>query len=188
MKSTTSGQARDAADSSARIHLIQGEFRVAADPNIVLATTLGSCVATCLRDPVAGVGGMNHFLLPHGDEYNGSDAVRYGAYAMEVLINDLMHAGCRHDRLEARLFGGARLSDNLPDIGGQNVAFAESFLKHEGIALLGGSVRGSHARRVQFWPVSGRARQLAIGGPENAIFESEYRKRRAPTSGSVELF
>lgn len=171
---------------SEKVHLIQGEFRVAKDPNVILTTTLGSCVATCLRDPVAGVGGMNHFLLPHGDEYSGSDAVRYGAYAMEVLINDLMHAGALHERLEARLFGGARLSDGLPDIGGQNVDFAERFLRDEGIPLLGGSVRGSHARRIQFWPVSGRARQLAL--TENAIFEAEYRKPRAPVTGSVELF
>ena len=176
------------AGSDERIHLIQGEFRVANASHIVLTTTLGSCVATCLRDPVAGVGGMNHFLLPHGEDQGGSDAVRYGAYAMEVLINDLLHAGCRHDRLEAKLFGGARLSDNLPDIGGQNVAFAEKFLRDEGITLLEGSVRGHHARRIQFWPVSGRARQLALSSNENAIFESEYRKRRTPTAGTVELF
>ena len=169
-------------------HLIQGEFRVSSDAGVVLTTTLGSCVATCLRDPIAGVGGMNHFLLPHGDDYVGSDAVRYGAHAMEVLINDLLHAGCRHHRLEAKLFGGARLSDGLPDIGEQNVAFAERFLRHERIMLLEGSVRGSHARRIQFWPVSGRARQQELTGMEDAIFESEYRRRRAPVAGSVELF
>ncbi|MGC9955074.1 MAG: chemotaxis protein CheD [Rhizomicrobium sp.] len=174
--------------SSRRLHLLQGEFRVSAEADIVLTTTLGSCVATCMRDPVARIGGMNHFLLPHRQELAGSDAVRYGAYAMEVLINDLLRAGCNHHRLEAKLFGGARLHDGLPDIGEQNVAFAEHFLRHEGITLLNGSVRGEHARRIQFWPVSGRVRQLALSGNETAIFESEILKGSTSKAGSVELF
>ena len=174
--------------SSRRLHILQGESRVSAEADTVLTTTLGSCVATCMRDPIARIGGMNHFLLPHRQDLAGSDAVRYGAYAMEVLINELLHAGCNHHRLEAKLFGGARLHGGLPDIGEQNVAFAVHFLKHEGITLLHGSVRGEHARRIQFWPATGRARQLVLSSTENTIFDAEYSESPAPLSGSVELF
>ncbi len=125
-----------------RVHLVQGEFQVSNQTGLVLTTTLGSCVASCLYDPFAGVGGMNHFLLPHGENFDGPDAIRYGAHAMELLINGLLHAGARKSRLEAKLFGGARISDHLPDVGGDNAAFAEHFLRYEAITYLGGSTRG----------------------------------------------
>lgn len=171
-----------------RIHVIQGEFRVSAVRGDVLTTTLGSCVATCLRDPIARIGGMNHFLLPHGTESQGSEALRYGAYAMELLINGLLRAGARRDRLEARLFGGGRLTENLPDIGRQNVEFAERFLAHEGISVARGSVRGNYARRLEFWPASGRVRQLALTKRGDEIFEFERRVRPALDLGTIELF
>ena len=58
-----------------RVHVGQGEHYVTSDPAIMLTTILGSCVAMCLRDPLAGVGGMNHFLLPEGSG-SGPDAGR----------------------------------------------------------------------------------------------------------------
>ena len=91
-----------------RVHVGQGEHYVTADPTVMLTTILGSCVAMCLRDPVAGVGGMNHFLLPEGSGSGPEAGRRYGAYAMEVLINDCLKRGARRDRLEAKLFGGER--------------------------------------------------------------------------------
>lgn len=154
-----------------RIHLVQGEFRVSSDPSVVVTTTLGSCVACCMFDPVSRIGGMNHFLLPHGETASGPDAVRYGAHAMELLINALMRAGALKSDLQAKLFGGGRISDFLPDVGGQNAAFAERYLRHEGITLLPGSVRGRGARKLQFWPATGRARQLTMLGDES-LFEA----------------
>ena len=178
----------DPAPPDQRVHLIQGDFQVSGLPHVVFTTTLGSCVATCMRDPFAQVGGMNHFLLPHGEEIEGPDAHRYGAYAMELLINGLLHAGARRGRLEAKLFGGGRLSERLPDIGGQNATFAENFLAHEGIVCHGGSVRGRHARRLQFWPASGRVRQLALPASD-AVFETERTEPMSPGErGAVELF
>ena len=93
-----------------RVHVIQGEYKVVNDPNVVLSTILGSCVAACLRDPVAGVGGMNHFLLPGSAmrRSSGGDATRYGVHLMELLINGLLKQGARRDRLEAKIFGGAK--------------------------------------------------------------------------------
>ena len=88
---------------------------------MVLTTLLGSCVAACIRDPMAGVGGMNHFLLPGGTLGGNDRAVqRHGVHAMELLVNDLLKHGARRDRLEAKLFGGARMIDGLTDVGRQN--------------------------------------------------------------------
>jgi chemotaxis protein CheD len=171
-----------------RIHVIQGECRVSTDACVVLTTTLGSCIAACLRDPVAGVGGMNHFLLPDAREDEESESLRYGAYAMEVLVNGLLRSGAKRARLEAKLFGGGRLSDGLTDIGEKNASFAEHFLMREGIALVGGSLRGRQARRIQFWPVSGRARQLALPTDLGAVVRIERHVPRSRDQGSVELF
>lgn len=154
-----------ASDNSAReqrVHVGQGEHQVSSDPEVVLTTVLGSCVALCLRDPVTGVGGMNHFLLPEGTQDGTGASRRYGAYAMEVLINDVLKAGGRRDRLEAKLFGGGRMFDSLSDVGASNAAFAERFLADEGIPVVGGSLGGFGGRRVHYWPVSGRARQRAV--------------------------
>lgn len=145
-----------------RIHVGQGEHHVTSDPDVLLTTILGSCVALCLRDPVAGVGGMNHFLLPEGAGAGADAGRRYGAYAMELLINDLLKAGGRRDRLEAKLFGGGRMFDSLRDVGRANADFAERFLQDEGIPLVGGSLRGQGGRRLHYWPVSGRALQRAV--------------------------
>ena len=114
-----------------KIFLVQGEFRVSDAPGLMVTTTLGSCVACCLHDAHARVGGINHFLLPHGEAFEGPDAIRYGAHAMELLINGLLHAGARKSRLTGKLFGGARLSPHLPDVGGANVEWRQGRLPHE---------------------------------------------------------
>lgn len=145
-----------------RVHVGQGEHFITSDPNVVLSTILGSCVAMCLRDPLAGVGGMNHFLLPEGAGAGTDAGRRYGAYAMELLINDLLKAGGRRERLEAKLFGGGRMFDSLRDVGRANADFAERFLRDEGIRVVGGSLRGDGGRRLHYWPVAGRALQRAV--------------------------
>lgn len=145
-----------------RVHVGQGEHFITSDPNVVLSTILGSCVAMCVRDPLAGVGGMNHFLLPEGSGAGTDAGRRYGAYAMELLINDMLKAGARRDRLEAKLFGGGRMFDSLRDVGRSNADFAEKFLRDEGIPVVGGSLRGDGGRRLHYWPVTGRALQRAV--------------------------
>ena len=144
--------------------VIQGEHAVSDDPGAVLTTVLGSCVAVCLHDPVRGVGGMNHFLLAeNADGVRVAEAaMRYGAYAMEVLINDLMKRGARRERLEAKLFGGAKMIDALQDVGAANAAFARRFMADEGITVISASLGGRRARRVEFWPATGRARQREV--------------------------
>ncbi|EKY24708.1 chemoreceptor glutamine deamidase CheD family protein [Brevundimonas diminuta 470-4] len=170
-----------------RVHVGQGDHYVSSDPDVVLTTVLGSCVALCLRDPEAGVGGMNHFLLPEGAGTDAGAGRRYGAYLMEVLINDVLKAGGRRDRLEAKLFGGGRMFDALTDIGAANAAFAERFMADEGIAVVGGSLRGAGGRRLHYWPVSGRARQRAVTD-QAALPSSTPRTPPLASAGDLELF
>jgi chemotaxis protein CheD len=171
-----------------KIHVIQGEQYVTDDPEVMLTTVLGSCVAACLRDPEAGIGGMNHFLLPDTDA-TGCTAMRFGAHAMELLINDILRQGGKRHRLEAKLFGGGRMFNGLSDIGEANASFAERFLRDEGVPVLGGSLRGPQARRVQYWPVSGRAMQRFVDDPSQIRNLREVPVRRPPVDeGSVELF
>jgi len=171
-----------------KIHVIQGEHYISGEDEVMLSTVLGSCVAACLHDPKAKVGGMNHFLLAESDNHADADAVRYGAYAMEVLINGLLKKGADRKRLQAKVFGGARMFDGLSDVGGGNARFIRKFLADEGIPLLSESLGGTAARRVEFWPSSGRARLRFTGG-------SDVEERRAPPrpvkpadDGNVELF
>jgi len=175
-----------------RIHVIQGEYKVSDKPNVVFSTILGSCVAACMLDPVAGVGGMNHFLLPgNTDSLASGQAKRYGVHLMELLINGLLKKGARRDRLQAKLFGGARTVTTFSNVGEKNALFAEQFLADEGIRIIGSSTGGNLGRKVEFWPVSGRARQFFLSGAETdtAVEREQVPARPVPeTASSVELF
>lgn len=177
-----------AGDEAWHVQITQGDAHVSDDPREVLTTILGSCVAACVRDPVAGVGGMNHFLLPDGGgEQNG---LRYGVNAMELLINGLLKLGASRARLEAKLFGGASVVMGLSDVGASNALFAQRYLMDEGIAHVGGNLGGTQPRRIQYWPVSGRARQLALPGADSLALASRERGAAAttPEGHDVELF
>jgi chemotaxis protein CheD len=175
-----------AAAHTHRITVIQGEWVVSHDADTVLTTILGSCVAACLRDPVAGIGGMNHFLLPDSrDSARVGDAERYGVHLMELLLNGLLKDGARRDRLEAKLFGGCSFMTGRYAIGERNVEFAERFLKAEGIRTGSGSTGGNKGRRIEFWPVSGRARQIFL---RHAPVEEPRRPKKPPHAGEIELF
>jgi chemotaxis protein CheD len=170
-----------------RINLVQGDFKVSADPDVIFTTLLGSCVAACIRDPEVGVGGMNHFLLP-GVEVasNATQAESFAVHLMELLLNGLMRQGAHRDRLEAKVFGGARMMKGLSDIGKKNTEFAKRFLKYEGIRLLGGDTGGEQGRRIQYCPVSGRAMQsyISIAATPPVVVPSLEKIR----AGDVDLF
>jgi chemotaxis protein CheD len=166
-----------------RINIVQGEYHVSGDTALSITTLLGSCVAACISDPVAQVGGMNHFLLP-GDEAASPLVARHGVHLMELLINGLLKKGAARDRLEAKLFGGARTMQGLGDIGATNARFAQDFLKREGITITGGSLGGETGRRIQFWPASGRVRQKLVRATE----ETRHANPVLPTAGELELF
>lgn len=174
-----------------KIHVGQGCFEVAGEPDAVFTTILGSCVAACLFDPVAARGGMNHFLLPAASGASAQDQ-RYGVNAMELLINSLLKAGARRDRLQAKVFGGARMNARLEDIGAQNADFVRRFLGTEGICIVGESLGGDMARRIHFWPSTGRARQYLVKASDPRSAEILRPPPRPPEPavdcGELELF
>lgn len=145
------------------VTLTQGDFHASRDP-IVMSTILGSCVAVCLHDPASGVGGMNHFLLPSGGEAHDARSERYGVNAMEQLINAVFRLGARRAGLVAKAFGGANMSPRLSPIGDSNACFARQFLAAEGIECVAESFGGTNARRVLFWPQTGKAQQMIVPG------------------------
>lgn len=171
-----------------RITVSQGQVRVSDDADVELSTVLGSCIATCLYDPVARVGGMNHFLLaerPAGDP-SGEVDHHYGVYLMELLINEMLGQGALKQRLQAHLFGGADMLAGTARLGPVNAAFARAFLEHDGIALMGEDLGGSHARRIDFCPATGALRFVYV---EDALApELKPASRTDRTSGEVEFF
>ncbi|MCP8896786.1 chemoreceptor glutamine deamidase CheD [Shinella daejeonensis] len=176
-----------------RVHVIQGEYKVCSEPDVVMTTILGSCIAACMRDPVAGVGGMNHFLLPGSMDAlaAGGDATRYGVHLMELLINGLLKRGARRERLEAKIFGGARTIASFSNVGEQNTRFARQFLADEGIRLMGESTGGEHGRKVEYWPTTGRARQYALTGMETqraVALEQRPARIVKPVENAIEFF
>jgi chemotaxis protein CheD len=163
------------------VHVIQGEHHTSDQPATVMTTILGSCVAACLHDPVRKIGGMNHFLLP--DDLGTRD-LRHASAAMEILVNSLIKQGALRERLEAKLFGGGRMLASLPDIGRRNGEAAIAFLRGENINLRAQSLGGSQARRVRFWPATGKAQQMLLRQTRDEVQPVSHLQML----GSIELF
>jgi len=167
---------------------------LAVDDNTALTTTLGSCVAACLRDPVLKIGGMNHFLLPEGNVGDGAPA-RYGSYARALLSNDLRTRGAHRKRLEAKVFGGANVLKGFTSnpVGTRNAEFVRQYLQAEHIPVLAEDLCGIHPRKIWFFADTGRVvvnRLPHEHEAEVAATESAVRARlsKAPVTGGVELF
>lgn len=171
-----------------RINVIQGTNYVTGDPRIVLSTVLGSCVACCLFDPRARVGGMNHFLLAEpreGVRCDSGEAERYGLFAMELLINDMLKAGATRSGLRAHLYGGANMHAGMQAIGTSNASFAKDFLARDGIPLMHSDLGGGRARRVDFRASLGQARCRAV---ETEVPVETRKPAISQKQGEVELF
>ena len=182
---------RNPQDGSWYVQLTLGNTYVTSDANEILTTILGSCIAACIRDPNRGIGGMNHFLLPDGCGRD-RDARCYGVNAMELLINGILKRGGNRHGLEAKIFGGANVVAALSDVGARNAAFARQFLGDEGIAVVGGDIGGTSARRVQYCPKTGKARQVLVIDAARKLAERELIASRAigarPETSDVEFF
>jgi chemotaxis receptor (MCP) glutamine deamidase CheD len=172
-----------------RVTIGPGEF-YATGKTEVISTLLGSCVAACLYDPVARIGGMNHFLLPHTAATHEIDRQRFGAHAMETLINALMSQGAERGRLVAKVFGGGNVLGAVtrrPTVGEQNTEFALEFLKKEGIELLASHLGGELGMEVRFHPHSGRAFVRRISAELIDLTREEAEEMPMP-GGEAELF
>jgi len=176
--------------------ILPGEFYATAEDEVIV-TVLGSCVAACLMDPIAMVGGMNHFMLPVKRGERDPDvffAARYGAAAMEYLINNLLHLGAQRDRLVAKAFGGGRVMRGMStDVGGQNVDFVREFLRNEDIPIWSEDLGGPHPRKVYFFPHTG---QVLVKRMEHTHNDTVLHRELSyiqevtgrPIGGDVELF
>ncbi len=177
--------------------ILPGEYYVTAR-DMVLVTVLGSCVSACIRDRVSGIGGMNHFMLPDVAQDNSNPvslSARYGTYAMELMINQLLKMGARRASLEAKVFGGGNVLRGMEssNVGGRNADFALSYLHTEGIAVASQDLLDVYPRKVYFFPGTGRVLVKKLRKMHNeTIIEREqaYRSRlkTADIQGDVELF
>lgn len=175
--------------------ILPGEYFVSGR-GMLLVTVLGSCVAACIRDVEAGIGGMNHFMLPDdGGRDRVGNSARYGTYAMEVLINHLLKSGARRHRLEAKVFGGGAVLASLSSshVGTRNAEFVLDYLGTEKIPVVAKDLLDSYPRKVYYFPDTGRALVKKLHRVHNdTLFsrERDYKDRLsgAPVAGDVELF
>ena len=174
------------------VKVLPGEYYVTNDEMMIM-TVLGSCIAACIWDPKVRVGGMNHFMLPEG----GSDTSgRYGSYAMELLINEMIKLGARRETMQAKVFGGGQVMHSFTtmNVGERNTQFVLDYLHTERISIVSKDVLDIHPRKVCYFPASGKAmvKRLAHSHPET--LESQERAGNAvvvaktTAGGSVDLF
>jgi chemotaxis protein CheD len=175
--------------------VLPGEYLV-TDRDVALVTLLGSCVSACLRDPLTKIGGMNHFMLPEDSNGVVSASARYGSYAMEKLVNEILKLGGARARLEAKVFGGGNVLRGFTTrpVGERNVEFVREYLERERIPTLAEDLLDVHPRKVWFFPATGRVlvRSLPVT-PDAEVLRLDrlYQQRLEQgevNEGSVELF
>lgn len=180
--------------------ILPGEYYVTKNDESVY-TTLGSCISACIRDRVLGIGGMNHFMLP-ATELSEADAwkaaslsasTRYGNYAMEHLINEILRNGGKRENLEVKVFGGGRILANMTDVGLRNISFVRDYLKTEGLKVVSEDVGDVFPRMVIYFPASGRVRVKRLRSLHNNTIANQEKSyidtiKAKPISGDVELF
>lgn len=179
--------------------ILPGEFFVSIEPMVVY-TVLGSCISACIRDPIAGVGGMNHFMLPAPKEHQSGDAwggesTRYGSFAMEQLINGILKRGGLRQRLEVKLFGAGKIYEGNIDVGARNTEWVLNYLKTEGFSIASSNLGDVFPRKVYYFTDSGRVLMKKIERIKNRTIydrETEYqqhlRQEQEEQQSDVTLF
>lgn len=186
----------DTATQTWMVKVFPGEYFVTGKTDEVLVTVLGSCVSACIRDPRAGIGGMNHFMLPHSKAGNWAgdlQSTRFGNFAMEKLINELLKAGCSRNSLEIKVFGGGNVTDTQNAIGTDNSDFILRYLEAEGLRCVAQDLRGQLPRRIHYTPATGKVIRRLLGtGESSAVAREEkaYVSRLSQRSagGEIQLF
>jgi chemotaxis protein CheD len=178
------------------VKVFPGEFYVTRKADEVLLTVLGSCVSACIRDPLAGVGGMNHFMLPHHHSGSWGDdlkSARFGNFAMEKLINELIKAGCSRERMEVKVFGGGNVIESTSAVGSGNAEFVLRYLEAEGLSCAAQDLGGTLPRRIQYFPGTGRVVRRLLGANDRYAVgreENDYENRllKQQPAGEIQLF
>jgi chemotaxis protein CheD len=186
----------DAGSSAWMVKVFPGEFYVTRQADEILVTVLGSCVSACIRDPVIGVGGMNHFMLAEGQSRGWGDelkSARFGNFAMEKLINELIKAGCQRNRMEIKVFGGGNVIDASTAIGTSNAEFVLKYLEAEGLRCVAEDLGGTYPRRIHYSPATGRVVRRLLGTSETYAISREEREyadklRTKQPAGEIHLF
>jgi len=179
--------------------VLPGDFKITDQKDEVVSTLLGSCVAACIRCRRTGFGGLNHFLLPSvkgRDIDDDNQAMRYGDYAMEVLIGAIIRAGGFRGDLEAKIFGGANMFSTVSSkpVGRSNIQFVLDFINSEGISLIAEDIGGTAGRKIYFHPASGKVKVQTIHKEKERDvkeFETKYGhnlNNNETDSGTIELF
>lgn len=169
------------------------------DKDMVIVTVLGSCVSACIRDSVTGIGGMNHFMLPDSASADKdspvSESMRYGTYAMEVLINQLLRNGARRENLEAKIFGGGNVLKSFTtiNVGDRNAIFVRKFLKEERIRVTSEDLLDIYPRKVYYFPKTGRVLVKKLKNMHNDTLvkrEEAYasKLKSIDVGGEIDLF
>ena len=192
------GRFFDNASQSWMVKVFPGEFHVTSRADETLVTILGSCVAACIRDPISGIGGMNHFMLTLGHSSgwgNDPQSTRYGNFAMEKLINELIKCGCSRDRMEIKVFGGGNVIDtsSKTPVGTQNAEFVLHLLEAEGLRCSVQDLGGQYPRRIHYSPATGRVVRRLLGTGDSHVITREEREYAArlqakKPAGDIELF
>ncbi|OOV86950.1 chemoreceptor glutamine deamidase CheD [Oceanospirillum linum] len=177
--------------------ILPGEFYVAST-DMAISTVLGSCISACIRDTKLNIGGMNHFMLPgNSDVFNPlSASARYGSYAMEMLINEILKRGAKRENLEAKIFGGGNVVASMTNsnVGKRNAQFVIDYLSFESIPITAKDLLDTCPRKVVFFPETGRVlmKRLRSGGADREVLEieSQYSQSlgQTPVSNDIELF
>ncbi|OUD11644.1 chemoreceptor glutamine deamidase CheD [Thioflexithrix psekupsensis] len=159
--------------------ILPGEYYVTRQDEII-TTVVGSCVSACICDSQNGIGGMNHFMLPtrtippdKWDKTAVSAATRYGNYAMEHVINEILKYGGRRENLQLKLFGGGRIMQYMANIGQQNIDFIRNYVRTEGLKLMAEDLGDIYPRKILFYPLTGRVRVKKLRAMEQGIIERE---------------
>lgn len=186
----------DARHNKNVVRVLPGDHYVSRNNDEMIVTILGSCVAACIRDPDTGIGGMNHFMLPESNsgKWGATNAnMRYGNFAMETLINEILKTGCPRERLEVKLFGGGNVIPGSLKVGDQNGEFALNYLHYEGLKPKACDLGGKHARRIHYFPETGKVDRLLLKRTADVVYlkeENEYRSRlpKELCSGEIDIF
>ena len=175
------------------VKVLPGEYFV-HDEDMLITTTLGSCIAACLWDRQQRVGGMNHFMLPDGSAGAGANG-RYGGFAMDLLIGEMVKRGATRSTMEAKVFGGGAVIGGMSslNVGERNTSFVMDYLRTERITVVSKDVLDIYARKVCFLPASGKAMVKRLASTNTDALAAQERAAAAeamPASsgGSVDLF
>ncbi|HEY1059115.1 MAG TPA: chemoreceptor glutamine deamidase CheD [Limnobacter sp.] len=178
--------------------IMPGEHCVSWDP-VEIVTLLGSCVAACIYDSQRKIGGMNHFMLPDIPSVapaltDQTKPLRYGLYAMERVINDLLMMGAKREHLVAKVFGGANMTNTLENqhVGRRNAQFVIEFLRRDKIRVLASDLGGTNSRRIRFNTRTNAVRVERVASADQLALRQERQYRDQiqsdPVNGEVIFF